>query len=513
LWNQGVFCPLSYGVADFLTSKPIALEDSMSNVFISFYYQPQGIGNDPQSVDSLVLEFYAPKERAWHNIWSTPGRSTQNFRHVIIQVSDSIYLKKGFQFRFKNYATTSGAMDHWHIDYVRLGKNRSIDDSLIIDVAIVEATTSIYKFYEAVPWKHYLADTTLALQDSMGVVMRNLDSAKNRTDYHYLINHDDGTPTSYTFPSIINEKDVQPLSRLGRGLPLAYLGNSWSSETDSATFEIITALEPEAKDVNSSNDTVKYYQTFHNYYAYDDGTAEAELFLNTAGAKLAYQFTTLITDTLRAVDMYFAQSIIDQSDEDFYLTVWSSLNPETILYQGLKQKPVFEDSLNEFHTYLLDEVIVLTGTYYIGWVQVSDVNMNIGLDYNSDHSANVYYNTSGTWLQSLVGGTVMMRPLFGDTVILPMAVEEVEVSITEVVQFSVYPNPANDLIQIQFDDHIVNNGTFKVVIVDLFGRQVVTETNSTGLIDIQHLADGIYFVQVTIPGTTGFKTKKIFVSH
>ncbi len=53
--------------ADQLTSKPIRL-DSIFNpqpqaltpadsVYLSFYYQPQGVGNDPQPQDSLVLQF------------------------------------------------------------------------------------------------------------------------------------------------------------------------------------------------------------------------------------------------------------------------------------------------------------------------------------------------------------------------------------------------------------------------------------------------------------------------
>ncbi len=511
--HNGFSDPAAYGVADFLTSKPIALADTMNEVYLSFYYQPQGIGNDPQSEDSLVLEFYAPKEFAWHNIWSVPGKSTQNFRHVIVQVTGSEYLQKGFQFRFKNYATISGAMDHWHIDYVRLNNNRSAEDSLIVDVAVVEATRSIYKTYEAVPWKHYLADTTLALADSMAVIMRNLDSVKNRTDYHYLIKHNDGvTDSSLLFPTIINEKDVQPVSSLVRGLPLDYYCN-WSAEPDSATFEIITALEPESKDVNSNNDTVRYYQNFYNYYAYDDGTAEASYYLNTSGAKLAYQFTTIIPDTLRAVDMYFAQNIEDQSQEEFYLTVWSSLTPETIIYQREKVKPAFEDSLNEFHTYLLDTVLVVSGTYYIGWLQLSDAALNIGYDFNSDKSSKTYYNTSGTWLQSLLGGTMMIRPLFGDSVILPMAIEEAEVALPPIVQFAIFPNPANDHIQIQLDEHAEPGSSIEVTIVDMYGRLVVSEMSSSGLVDVKHLAGGIYFVKVRIPGTTEFETKKIFVSH
>jgi len=351
--------------------------------------------------------------------------------------------------------------------------------------------------------------------DTMAVVMRNLDSVKNRTDYHYLINHDDGIKDSImVFPSIINQKDVPSLTSLGRGLPLDYFGN-WSTETDSATFEIVTALEPEPKDVNPNNDTVRYLQKFYNYYAYDDGTAEASYFLNTAGARLAYQFTSIMpgSDTLRGVDMYFAQNIVDQSEESFFLTVWSSLAPETIVYQQKSELPVFEDSLNEFHTYLLDDIVTVSGTYYVGWVQPTSTRLNIGYDFNSNHSSKTFYNVAGTWLQTVLKGTIMMRPLFGDTVILPLTIAEQE-DVTRIVnRYTVFPNPANGFIQIQLDNQNEQSNNFHVIILDLFGREVISEQNSSGKVDIQELADGIYFVKVRSQGTEEFETKKIFVSH
>jgi len=58
--------PLQF-VADYLTSRPIRLDSIFDpipkaltpadSVYLSFYYQPQGYGNDPQPQDSLVLEF------------------------------------------------------------------------------------------------------------------------------------------------------------------------------------------------------------------------------------------------------------------------------------------------------------------------------------------------------------------------------------------------------------------------------------------------------------------------
>ena len=108
---------------------------------------------------------------------------------------------------------------------------------------------------------------------------------------------------------------------------------------------------------------------------------------------------------------------------------------------------------------------------------------------------------------------MMIRPLFGDSVILPMAIDEAEVASPTIVQFAIFPNPANDHIQIQLDKHAESGSSIEVTIVDMYGRLVVSELSSSGLVDVKHLAGGIYFVKVRIPGATEFETKKIFVSH
>ena len=42
--------------ADTLTSQKIDLSQT-DTAYLLFYYQPQGLGNDPQITDSLILEF------------------------------------------------------------------------------------------------------------------------------------------------------------------------------------------------------------------------------------------------------------------------------------------------------------------------------------------------------------------------------------------------------------------------------------------------------------------------
>ena len=132
--------------ADTLTSSPIDLGVSgLNNVYLSFFYQPQGYGDSPEPADSLILQFKSPVTKQWRSVWNTPGTATHPFKQILLRVEGE-YLRKGFQFRFVNMVSLDqdqfnpgrkGNADHWHIDYVRMDKNRSETDTATLDVAII----------------------------------------------------------------------------------------------------------------------------------------------------------------------------------------------------------------------------------------------------------------------------------------------------------------------------------------------------------------------------------------
>ena len=118
----------------------------------------------PESDDSLTLRFWAPEEEAWHSIWRAEGDSTFGFRHVMIPVKETRFLKKGFRFMLINHASLSGITvepsragnaDLWNIDHVMLGAGRSVYDTVIHDAALTRPLRSLVKEYEAMPWKHF----------------------------------------------------------------------------------------------------------------------------------------------------------------------------------------------------------------------------------------------------------------------------------------------------------------------------------------------------------------------
>jgi len=72
-----------------------------------FFLSGRWFGRSTEANDSLTLQFLAPQENIWYSVWRAEGNSDQNFKPVIIRIDQPRFLKKGFQFRFINYASSA----------------------------------------------------------------------------------------------------------------------------------------------------------------------------------------------------------------------------------------------------------------------------------------------------------------------------------------------------------------------------------------------------------------------
>jgi hypothetical protein len=130
--------------ADTLTSVVIDLgkytvQDSL---YLSFFYQAQGIGDFLSETDSLKLEFYSQRLDKWFKVWSLPGMSANEkikpFQLTMLRLNDTTWLKAQFRFRFVNLinidrtkipASLNTQGNVWNIDHVYLGANRNYVDT------------------------------------------------------------------------------------------------------------------------------------------------------------------------------------------------------------------------------------------------------------------------------------------------------------------------------------------------------------------------------------------------
>lgn len=508
---------LNEGSADVLTSRPACLEQAGIEVgdvlYLSFFYEPQGWGDFPNTQDSLILELLG-NDGVWHNEWRIPGPNQKNdnptFTYVEREITNPIYLYQGFQFRFRNKATISGANDHWHIDYVILdtisrGATRQ-------DVAFPVIPGSMVKTYQAMPWTHFKNNPTSALSSNtdVPVTMRNLsEEAQNRTLKHTITDvcskakiyeYDAGLADVFgNIPAL----DSRTSSAVFIGSDIAdSIANNMSlfDDRDSVVLENKWEIGAPIADENTQNDTVYRYQKFFNYYAYDDGTAEKAYGLNGTGAKLAYRFVTAQTDTLRAIQINFVNMNGSIENYDFKVSVWKKVNENTntseLLYQSdALDNPHFYSQTNGFWTYLLPQPLVVSDTFYIGYEQTDNAILTMGYDHSTQApiNQNLFYNTSGTWYYSLFSGALMMRPVLGKA--LPQGINIALSTPTPTKphhQLSIYPNPATDQLFVRLDGIVTKTN---VVVYDFSGRVVATQALSNKSIAVANLPAGMYLVR------------------
>ncbi|MBK5284299.1 MAG: T9SS type A sorting domain-containing protein, partial [Bacteroidia bacterium] len=501
----------SYDVADVMTSKPIDLDfQNDTTIWLSFFYQPQGLGYAPAGRDSLVLEFFG-SDNIWHRVWSKPGSSNTAFVQRMIKIDSTLYLYNGFRFRFMNYASLSGMLDQWNLDYIRLDRNRSASDTSIInDVAFVKRSLSVLNNYQSVPYPHYKSDTSVAMGSQKNVLLGNLDNNPDTVNHDLQFLRDDFSLDYQTGDSQVN---LPAHGTANSNKNFSFHFPSISGQ-DSLVYYVQNIIN--TPDNNPANDTLLERQELYNYYAYDDGTAEGGYGLTVTGSEIAYQFSLLMTDTLRAVQMRFVPVDEDVHLHLFNILMWTNLSSTpTILassqaphYDSQYNSVPFTDSINGFHTYILDNPVVVGGTIYIGWQQLDATVLRLGFDKNINSSSKMFFNVTGTWQNSALAGSWMIRPVFGK--VLPVVVSTGN-EIESENKISVYPNPASDFIMIKNNSGIGEKVFFRIY--DVMGRMISAGQVNDQRINVSTLKNGLYQIVFSENNLQTIGSRKIIISR
>jgi len=483
-------------VADYCTSKPINLNyPATDSIYFSFYFQPQGIGNAPESADSLVLQF-KHSSLGWRNVWAKKGTTLavndSSWELVMIPITDTAYLKDDFQFRFYNRATLSGNTDHWHIDYVYLNRIRNYNDTTFEDVSFVYNTPSLLLNYSAMPWKQYSASE---MKTNYSTTIRNNHTTTKNGSFIYKMYDDLGAQVNTTYSGGSINIDPFATSSYLNFAPFSNptLNYTIPALTNAERFTIESILNS-SPDKDRSNDTVRHVQDVTNYFAYDDGTAENSFGLSVLNSQLAEKFILNVADSMQYVDIYFNPFLTNASIYTFNIQVWSDMSgtPGAIVYSGAAVSPAYSNvQHNQFIRYQLDAPIYLTpGVFYVGFKQNTNQFLNIGVDKNTNTQTNIFYNVTGSWNTSPFVGSLMLHPVFGSAAEFS-GVDDIKPQVKD--RLSVYPNPANDRLSFNQNDKMLNS-TYSII--DLLGKTILTERVEADFVDISMLENGVYFIQL-----------------
>ena len=501
----------NYG--DKLTSKPINLGSfsASDSVYFSFLYQPQGLGDVPENGDSLLLEFYAPELSQWFHIWSVSGGATIPFKAVHVNVNDTKFFKPGFQFRFRNYGGLSGALDHFHVDYVHLRSLSAYNDTTFKDFAFSTPINTLLKTYTSVPWDHYKASVGSKMTDSLFVNLYNgSTSAENYQNGQLTINQSNLQQGLYVLPGFLlaeGQINYNPLSFLDSYHDLS-IGYEYSRVLPgiSQEFDVVGAASAQFPNLYQ-NDSTSFKQLFSNYYSYDDGSAEAAFGPTGTQARLAIRFDTYEADSLIGLNLSFLPSVVDVSQKLFLITVWDNDNgqPGNVLYEDdafSPRQPSYVNGNNNYQSYYFaDTVKVAVGTtFFVGWRQLDPDRLNLGLDRNIDNHTTIRYSVDGgnNWYTAPFSGSAMLRPIFSTLIDATLQTYE-----TEEKELTIYPNPSYGKLTVEFQ----NGHQAPLFVYNQLGQLMMSSDSNQ--LDLTPLNTGIYFVSSPNYSTKVYKVIKL----
>ncbi len=509
--NAGV----SAYTADSLVSKPIDISalGVADSLYLSFYLESKGYGDEPESSDSLVLQFL-DSTGIWHSVWNTSVEESwpvDSFFKFYVKISFSKFFHKNFQFKFFNFATIDGFgtdignRDQWHLDYVVLDKNRTANDTYISDAAFVYPPQTIVNGYYSVPWKHFKSAGNLMTPSSQGVI-RNISAFPASANFAVQIKEESS--------SLYNSALTQNAS-IPAGLTHSFNENYGSfvytsAENDTAVFDVQYALNTTLANNFTGNDTVVFKQELSNFYAYDDGSVEAGYGFYNAGVEFAYKLPVLQSkgDSLRGVKIYFNEVLGAANYQiPFNIRVWAYNNgkPGLLMYENSVDYPDSTNGINRFLYYPLDKPVFVKDTIFIGFKQTTNEYINIGLDFNTPNPSKMYYysTTASSWKVSAVKGSVMLRPVMSESVVIPSEVKTEE--NFQAVQL--FPNPASSNV------FIVSNDKIQVSLMDMEGRELTNQSFSEGMnpLSLSGLSEGLYLVKIIHPEINQSEFRKLIV--
>lgn len=581
-------------IAEHLTSARIRLDSVMEpepkalttadSVYFSFWYQPQGNANPPETQDSLVLQFGTATERqeflyldyqnfsiadifaqmqvdtlfpgdtiwsfgscipglfyintdtipanvqgsialpcdsvfttvadtVWYHVWSTPGQKLeefvaenngQYFKQVMIPIRDPKFFTDQFYFRFYNYASIVNSMlpsnrgeeDIWNIDLVYLNFNRTMTDTHYPKLAFSGQCPSFLNRYQSMPYRQYRANPNAAVRESLKLDIANLDNVPHEVHYYYSVKQIHGSQhyTRSLDPVIVNPfllSGYLNCPENGESPACPFVAELFSLDMwhDSVAYEIKHYIY-DSTSTPPLLDSMVYQQGFYNYYAYDDGTPEMGYGVEPANGRFAVKFELASFDTIQGVQLLFNHTLNNANNKFFDIVIWKDDNgrPGEEIYRFGGQRPQWSDMPYRFHYYRFSQPVMLSGSFYIGLVQQNNGLINIGFDASTDNRQYNFYNVNGSWQQSEMRGSLMIRPVVGPSYYIGLNDFESQKQNVEL-----YPNPVQNTLNIMHSEDIT---IVQTSIYDLMGRKLLQNTFEP-TISVESLAEGMYFISLT----------------
>lgn len=492
------------GETDQLISRRINLGalTGDESIYLSFFWEGGGNVEVPEDTgDSLRLQFLN-SDSVWVTQWQVHApdlTTTEDFAQEIFKVEAS-YRHVNFRFRFQTFGSQFGPFDAWHIDYVYLNTGRSSSDLFIEDQALTGQLTSLVDPYYEIPAEHFLVNPSLYITNQ-NIQAYNLANDPLETldlQYELVISDETGQIDVITPP--VDGSNTLSGPRLTNTVTLD--GNYTGSGDDTDDVITISPVDPAPDSINlftrvfsnftddyRINDTLRTSQTFHNYYAYDDGSPEFAAGVAQNGS-VAIEYVLETVDTLTHIDIYFPTITPTPVGKTLDIKVWRRLDEsnENNL-QALKTITVADSTLDSFARVRLISPVVVFDTVYIGYTQKTSDFLPVGLDRNNQMAkSKMSYLSQGDWIENeQANGILMIRPVFDQVPAVPL-------TATNPYPFKIFPNPSSGKVSI--------SGEYEIFRVWSMAGELMLEDTKKSEYDLSHLTPGIYLAETLMNETS-----------
>ncbi len=503
--------------ADKLTSQPIDMSGlaASDNVWLSFFFEAKGNGDSPfKNRDRLYLEM-KDTAQVWTSAWFADVSVLDTFIQVFIPITDAKYLFDNFQFRFRNFGSLAGNVDHWHLDYIRLDKDRDTTiEKDIYDLAYNMPPSSIFEPYYTLPYNqidtsYYRGENTISIKNNF--ILPTTDFV----DYFEaeLLN-DNSTLVDYSGVSV----DLAPNKAYIQSYPALLLPEGLTADTISIAlrYSFNTSAENASPTPVKANNAYEQIFQISNFFAYDDATAEQgfTVFNNSSDVDVAVKYHNIQSDTLRALRLHLSNIVYDINNTKFDIKIWKGIGlgttKDTLLYEEedvtFSELRTLQDPRPGFNAFYYKEILpelnsnqplILNGDYYVG-IRIRAANkVVVGFDVNNDAKNYCYYKLITGWERSVFDGAFMINPVFGKA--LPWQLTSSQP--TKLENFDVYPNPT--AFWLHLPSHF--NG-FSYDIMDVQGGLVAQDYSMNNTINVANLNAGIYVIKI-------IQENKVYVSR
>lgn len=498
---------------DTLVSQPIDLggRTATDRLYLGFYWQAGNIFRAPGSNTgsrqvSLQLEFKDNTGR-WQQVWIRRSDGTRNaFRHKFVPIDQARFLHPDFQFRFRAIGDVSNTNDSWSIDYVKLAPVVQTSDSLYRDVATSKPLSSLLARGTAMPVVQYNAAATPSsqLNPATYTTVNNLDQSGFPTPVNWV-----GTLQVLPAGPLASFPITTPARSLTSGeqqvrvegnLQPAGLPATPGPKTIRHTIAVTTN---EVNPQTLANDTTTLVTELNDYFAYDDGTAEANVSIPEFDAPVLTRYYALRFDLNRpdqVRSIRISPSYPQAAGRQITVSIWDAdpnSNGQPASAPKASKVETLPASLPAGQTFvevIFTNPVPVSGRFFAGYGHGPiSTPLPINVDFNNPPPADAFWQYTPGWSQP--GGAqypawaLMLRPVMTGIV---TAVASPQVAAA----YSIYPNPSTDgQVQVQ--------GKYRRArVLDALGRvawhQPADQTGAANL-DLRQLPAGLYIVELTLP--------------